>query len=367
MNAPHKRVLIVVSVFGRGLTDLLANMARTLHERGDVDILAVSGEEEQSPGLRQDLSARGVRLEVLRGLDTHRRFMGLARQITQVIDEFLPDVVSVHTNWQLALFAYVRIRTGRSFKIAYTIHGYRHNHWFMSFAARLAIGLSLKAFADAVITPSSFLWRKFWMVRGKSRVIFLGVENRFFEWSPPPSAGSPVGMVFPAEFRKGKNQALLIRVLADYLAGHRGTQLVLYLPGNGPLRKDCEALARDSGVAGHVVFPGQLSKSEMLEMYRRCLIAVVPSNVETFGSCIAEPFVLGRVVISRRTGVALDIIRGGENGFLFRTRRDLSRLLEGLVGDAERCRKVAQAARASGECFRWDKVCEELEELFAEM
>jgi glycosyltransferase involved in cell wall biosynthesis len=94
----------------------------------------------------------------------------------------------------------------------------------------------------------------------------------------------------------------------------------------------------------------------MIELYRKCQFAVVPSNVETFGLCIIEPFALGRVVISRHVGVADDIIVHGQNGFLFDTEEDLLELLISIFQDKEKCCLVAKKAFDAREAFRWDNL-----------
>jgi glycosyltransferase involved in cell wall biosynthesis len=60
----------------------------------------------------------------------------------------------------------------------------------------------------------------------------------------------------------------------------------------------------------------------------KCQIAIVPTNSETFGHCIAEPLVLQRILITKHVGVAIDVVRHGENGFFFETKEDLVNCLK---------------------------------------
>jgi glycosyltransferase involved in cell wall biosynthesis len=127
----------------------------------------------------------------------------------------------------------------------------------------------------------------------------------------------------------------------------------------------CRALAAQSGLAGHVEFPGFLAPPELLACYQGCQYAAVATNVETFGHCIVEPLLLGRVVLSRRVGVAEDVIVHGENGFFFDTEADLVDLLLDLDGLRDELPAIARRARECGSLFRWDRIVQrQLQEVY---
>ena len=66
--------------------------------------------------------------------------------------------------------------------------------------------------------------------------------------------------------------------------------------------------------------------------------------METYGRCIAEPFSLGRCVVTKKTGVALDIIRNGENGMSFSTTKELVEILVMLHKEPQLLVNMANAA-----------------------
>jgi len=82
-------------------------------------------------------------------------------------------------------------------------------------------------------------------------------------------------------------------------------------------------------------------------------------EVRTFGHCIVEPFILGRVVISRRVGVADDIIIPGKTGFFFNNEEDLLKVLLAVVSDEVLCAAVARNAFDQRDQFRWENVCKQ--------
>jgi glycosyltransferase involved in cell wall biosynthesis len=245
-----------------------------------------------------------------------------------------------------------------SYKVVYTVHGYRHNHPVRAVVARYLIGAALFLFAYRNITPCTFLRERFACLGKKNVVIFIGEDEALFEDHPLPDFdGGTKRLIFAGEFRTGKNQEFLIKALMRYIERSGDTDVELYLPGKGERLNGCRALVRDLGLGEKVFFPGFLDRNAMIELYLRCQIALIPSNSETFGHCIVEPFALGRVVLTRHVGVADDIVRHGETGFFFEGESDLVELLLAILPNRGLCRQVSAAARSERELFRWDRVC----------
>ena len=115
--------------------------------------------------------------------------------------------------------------------------------------------------------------------------------------------------------------------------------------------------ARKLGLTDKIFFPGQLSREEIIDLYLKCQIAVIPSNVETFGYCICEALSLGCVVISRKTGLASQYLIDGENGFLFETEDELlAKLLQ--VADSPRTKltTISTLAIEVSRIFKWEDI-----------
>jgi len=326
--------------------------------RAGENFLFVSGEREQFPGLFNKLRDNNVTHRKIIGLDDHKDLFRIIRDFNKIVDQFKPVIVHTQTNWQLVISVITRVLYGRKYSILYTLHGYRHNYRWRSLAARYVIGLSLYLFADKIIMSSSFLKNRFSFFKGKSAIIFLGLDDGFLDEYEPPTFNGIKRMIFPGEFRKGKNQDVLIRAMKKYMDQTGDNNVELYLPGDGKKLAEYKRLAGKFGLERKVFFPGFLNRGQMIELYRKCQFAVVPSNVETFGQCITEPFVLGRVVISRHVGVADDIISHGENGFLYNTEENLVELLIKVLRDEERCAMVARKAFNGRDVFRWSNLTE---------
>ena len=282
------RVLYFASSYGIGLTALLAEKARALQELGSSDFLFLSGEREQFPGLFATLQTHQVRHVAIPGLDDHGGFFRLVRAFNAEVQQFSPNIVHVQTNWQLAIAAAARRLFGQRYAIICTIHGYRHNYRIRSIVARAAIGVGLRVLADLVLAPSSFLRDKFSVVRKKSSVLFLGVEDQYFDRGSVVSWEGPARIIYPAEFRNGKKHEDLIRTVGKVVERIGSGNVELYLPGTGVLRERCQALCQRLGIGHAVFFPGFLDREKLLDLYMKCQFVVVPASVETFGLTIAE-------------------------------------------------------------------------------
>lgn len=134
------------------------------------------------------------------------------------------------------------------------------------------------------------------------------------------------------------------------------TTIQLFLPGAGPLRDEMIDLAKNLGLQNNVIFPGQLKLGDVRNLYLKANIALCSSNVETYGRCIAEPFMLGRCVVTQKTGVAEDIIKHGENGMFFKDSNDLAEILIDLHQHPDKVTRMSAQAINDREIFSRDRV-----------
>ncbi|MCJ7540616.1 MAG: glycosyltransferase family 4 protein [Desulfobacterales bacterium] len=351
------KVIYFASSYRIGLTALLTEKACTLIKKSGVEFLFISGEKEQLPGLFDKLKRNHINFLKIRGIDDHRDFRGLVRALSEHVKQFNPDMIHVQTNWQLAIVLTVKHLVKKKFLILYTIHGYRHNFKIRSLIAKYLISFNLVLFADKVFAPSTFLKKQFRILNRKIEILFLGVDKSFFTDYVPTSFTTTKRIVFPGEFRDGKNQDVLIRVIRKYIDETGDEDVELCLPGKGKNLKTCKALSKKLGLEEKVFFPGVLNRKDILKCYLQSQFVVIPTNIETFGLCIAEAFVLGRVVTSRRVGVAEDIITHRETGFLFNTEKELLDILLEILTDTDTCLYVSQNAYKARNIFLWDNIC----------
>jgi len=355
------KILFFIADRDFGVTSLLVGQAIPFNNIKEIDFTFISGTLEKEPGLFEKLHQNQIIPIKIEGIEFHKNFRMLINNLNKIIRIQKPEFIHVQTNWQLILIAFVKIFYRSKFKIIYTIHGFRHNEKFKSIFARFFIGMALYFFANKIIACSTYAKNKFKLISYKISILYLGVDNIFFDKSNNDDLklDGNLQIIFPGEFRRGKNQELIIRSFADYLKNNNTNNIVLNLPGNGSNRESCIKLAEDLGIKDNVLFPGFISKEKVVSSIKESSIAIIPTNSETFGLCITEPFSYGRCVISRNVGVAPDIIKPDENGFLFIHDSELSPLLTFILNNKDVILRCGNNAFEQRNLFNWDAIASE--------
>lgn len=358
-----KKVLFFASDFQIGLSSLLTDELLAFHRAG-IELVAVAGEREQEKGLSERITVVPSIFRI-NGLDDHQQFRLLANKIAEIIKSSDTTVIHVQNNWQLALVAYAKyiILRNRHLRIIYTLHGFRHNHPLKSIVARFIIGTALLCLADHVICMSSYLKRKFSFLSYKIELLPLGIPDNFFTNTHELPTDCGLQMIFPAQFRYGKNQDVIIKAFAQHIKETGDKISHLTLPGCGELLEQMKSLAFELGIANRVSFPGQCTKEQIRQLYIQNNIGIVASNSETFGQSIVEPFVLGRCILTTPVGIAPDILSEGKGGLFFNTSKDLAQKMKLLHNTPSLIAQCGEHNYGKKEQFRWATICQKYRSL----
>jgi glycosyltransferase involved in cell wall biosynthesis len=122
---------------------------------------------------------------------------------------------------------------------------------------------------------------------------------------------------------------------------------VLDLVGGGAeenaLRRRCETL----GLSDRVRFLGPRPHESLPAIYRSADIFVIPSVAESFSQVTAEALASGLPVVAANAGALPDLVCHGENGLLveLRSPRAIADAVQAIAGDADRRRRMGEAAR----------------------
>lgn len=352
-----KNLLFFTSDYQIGISALLTDQLLSMHNSG-INVTAVGGENEQEHGLTELLQQNKIRFAQITGLDAHNDFIRLVKRVTQIVIQDSIDIIHVQNNWQLAIAFAVKCQLFLKRKVAiiYTLHGFRHNSPIKSRIAQVVIGSALLISANHIICMTEYLRKKFKLLSYKISIIPLGVKDNYFLDNYKPPTTEKLKLIFPAQFRHGKNQDLILRAFNHYIKQNGDTNSTLTLPGNGPLIDNMKDLSKSLGIENQVFFPGLLSKDEIKRLYLDSNIAIVASNSETFGQSIVEPFVLGRCVVSTPVGIAPEIIIDGENGYIYSSEYELAAVLSNLQYNRECLVKIGHNNFRNREKFSWHSI-----------
>ncbi|MDR0866401.1 MAG: glycosyltransferase family 4 protein [Candidatus Symbiothrix sp.] len=351
------RLLFFASDYRIGLSALLTQQAIAL-EKGNLNPVCLAGEKEQEPGLTEKMKENKVPLIRIKGLDEHAGFKKLSNEIGTTIQKNQIQQVHVQNNWQLLLVAFYKYKNiiPKPFQIIHTLHGFRHNDPVKSIIATMVIGLILFLFANKIIVMSDYVKKRFFFLFYKIKKLYLGIDDTYFEKEKNKIETNRLKLVFPAQFREGKNQNVLIEAVASYIRQTQDQHIELHLPGEGALLNQCKKLAQEKGIESNVFFPGQRTKLQIKDLYEQCNIGIISSNSETFGQSIVEPYVLGRCILSRKVGVAPDIIKEGINGYFFDNEKDLVEKLIFLSTNKELIKEIGDTNFSHRETFSWETI-----------
>lgn len=151
--------------------------------------------------------------------------------------------------------------------------------------------------------------------------------------------------------------------------------LTYLVVGEGRARAALEARAAELGVQHRVRWLGEVPDADLPALYNAATLYVGLSEqqgveVEGFGLSFLEASASGLPVVAGVSGGVADAVRHGETGLLLPPGDPaaLARVLAELLGEPERCRQLGAAGRRAVErYFNWERVCRDLDELYAEV
>jgi glycosyltransferase involved in cell wall biosynthesis len=289
-------------------------------------------------------AALGIRTRAVPKVARGRRVAGV-NQLRRAFRAERPTIVHAHLSWQFAckhgvLAAWLArvpgiVGTAQLFLPPDGTRQPRALLW--AYGRIIAVSEEVRArFARDLEVPD----RRLTVVRNAIRV--------------PPSArgatpalraalveGRPAYVVLtPARLHPQKGHAYLIAAMAEVPAA------TFVFAGDGPLRSELEALARERGVAERCVFLGE--RSDVPDLLAAADLVVLPSLFEGLPVSVLEAMAAERPVIATAIGGTDEAITSEASGLLVPPRDPaaLAAAIRRLQADPELGRSLASAARA---------------------
>jgi len=114
----------------------------------------------------------------------------------------------------------------------------------------------------------------------------------------------------------------------------------LLIVGDGPAKKHYQEAVRDRGLDGRVVFTGFIPDEELPQVYAACDATVIASKFETQGLVGLEAMASGKPVAGINYRAVKELIRKGENGYVFED-------------DPDSCAEAMRCVLDRSEQMRW--------------
>jgi glycosyltransferase involved in cell wall biosynthesis len=159
-----------------------------------------------------------------------------------------------------------------------------------------------------------------------------------------PATG--IVLLFAGKLEPKKDPFTLLEAF-EHLASEN---VFLLFAGNGVLEEELKARARRSVKKKAIFFLGFQNQSTMPALYQACQIFCLPSvgPGETWGLAVNEAMAARRpVVVSDKVGCAVDLVKEGINGYIFRNsdKEDLAHQLQNLIEKADQLEKFGAASQ----------------------
>lgn len=313
--------------------------------------------------------------------------------LSRLMRDFAPDIVHVHSIWDVTHMA-VRVARRLRRPYAVTTHGtwqfFAGSLTWASWPERLRWNLwrrrvlwpRLLRRAGVVIALNALEARDA-LAAGVAAGRVVRIPNAvdaglFHPPSPddPPRPGEtaasgagngedtfPVLFVGAMEANKGVFELVAAAsLLRESLPGVRWL-----LAGDGPDLEEARRAARESGAEGVVTFLGRVGRSEMPALYRSVRAVAAPSRMEAFSTVLLEAMASGLPCVGSDVGGTPDIVDHGETGLLVPP-QDAAALAEAvrwLVRHPRESLAMGQAGREKAEReFAWKHVAGRIEKAY---
>ena len=187
-----------------------------------------------------------------------------------------------------------------------------------------------------------------------------GVEARFLV--APTVRGKEPTVLYVGRLASGKGLPELVSAARTVVDRHQDPALRFVLVGKGPLLSRLRHLVSEAGLQGRFGFWGDIPaerRDELVRLYSRSSIFVLPSHHEGMSTVLLEAMACGLPVVSPAVGGAPEVVVDGENGLLVppQNPKALAEALLTLLGDNRLCQRLGRNAQATIERHHtWDAV-----------
>ncbi|MDT7679531.1 MAG: hypothetical protein QOD82_7433 [Pseudonocardiales bacterium] len=308
------------------------------------------------------------------------------RQVKQILRDFRPDVVHLHT---IGEFSPAVLAATQGYPRVLTVHGpedwtrslLRWNlvsatsggrltaadaarYLYLRFLQRPAYLPWLRRL-DRVLTPSQYYADA---VRPDIGPVPVFVTPNGIERSTFPEPIAETGhLVFVGRLEPVKGVHVLLGAFRELLAARADARLTIV--GDGTDRAPLEAAAADLTRAGRVTFRGWLSQDGVADCLKSASVVVLPSLwPENFPTVALEALQLGRPLVASRVGGLPELV-GEDNGALVAAGdvAGLARALGFLIGDRQVLERMGNASAVRAGRYGVEEFLDALEHHYKEV
>jgi glycosyltransferase involved in cell wall biosynthesis len=198
-------------------------------------------------------------------------------------------------------------------------------------------------------------------------VVHPGVSAEFARLERrAPNPDLPATILAVGTVERRKNLEVVIRALPALRQGlRRGVKLLVVGPAT-PYQDECSAIARELRVEDLIDVRGYLTRDELLAIYARAAVAVVPSRYEGFGYAAAQALCAGVPLVVARTSSLPEVVAGTPATLISADDpSEWSETISGIIENRTAAGEQAAAARGPAiERFSWDRAAQQTRRVY---
>ncbi len=360
-------ILMVTNTFTPhigGVAKSVAAFTETYRQRGH-RVLVIAPEFENMPESEDDV-IRVPAIQNFNGSDFSVR-LPIPGFVFASLDEFRPDIVHSHHPFLLgdtalllaASFDVPLVFTHHTMYEQYTHYVPLDSPQLKRFVAQLSTGYA--NLSDRVIAPSQSI-AEVLKERGVETAIevvptgvnvdamVLGDGSAFRQRMSIPSGVQVIGHT--GRLAPEKNLKFLAEAVTEFISTQPKTHFLVV--GEGPSKKEIEAIFKNSGLLSNLHCTGSLKNQELVDSYHAMDVFAFASKSETQGMVLVEAMAAGVPVVALDAPGARDVITHHQNGWLLKNddpAEFVSALKEASSLTPEDHKKLQQALKRTADKF----------------
>ena len=346
------RVLIVSDCYAPRLggietqvRDLARNLKRAGHEPAVVTATPVGGGRGRSVERADGFPVYRTTAHLPSELPVHPR---AGRELDDLLSRLRPDVVHAHVGI-VSPFAWSGIAAARRAGLPLSVTFHCVLGPWASVAGVLGpaspVRLWQRGGAD-LTAVSSMLASEVKRAGAQDPVTVLpnGITVEDWRLERPGPQGRrphrPVTVVASLRWVERKRPLQVVRAFAQAVRTTPGTDALLRIYGDGPLRDRLAREVAESGLADRITLVGRVERAELAQAFTRADIYLQTSPADSFGISTLEARSAGLAVVALRSSGVSDFITDGVDGLLADNDAGLAHELATLLGDDELLERI---------------------------
>ncbi len=200
----------------------------------------------------------------------------------------------------------------------------------------------------------------------KIHVIPNGINTDFWKpaadrWAWKKRLGWTETVVITVSRLTKRKRVHLIPRLAREIRSRYGRRVIFLIIGDGPERRNIQALIREYGVEDTVKLLGRRTREEVRAYLQASDIYLSPTIYEAFGIAALEAMACGVPVVANNHGGISEVVEHGATGLVSYNDEELRQHLQNLIENEDLRREMGQKARRRAEeRFSWKRLIPEI-------